>query len=120
GTGTPTGLSTAPGAGLVNDVETMGHFYTIWGRVANTRQWVGELVLSVATGVTLPGGDLDFAIGAQYRKDHYARRYFGGNNLDLFPCPGSVLDPNATCMPETGALGFIGSNRDVSVNNDVG
>jgi iron complex outermembrane receptor protein len=120
GIGSPAGLSTEPGAGLVNDVATIGEFYNIWGRVANTQQWVGELVLSGSSGVMLPGGEIDFAAGAQYRKDRYARRYEGGNNLDLFPCPGSVLDPNATCNPETGALGFIGSNRDVTVSGDVG
>jgi iron complex outermembrane receptor protein len=120
GNGSPAGLSTVPGAGLVNDVATIGHFYNIWGRVANTQQWVADMVLSGSSGVILPAGEVSFAIGGQYRKDRYARRYEGGNNLELFPCPGSVLDPNATCNPQTGALGFIGSNRDVTVSGDVG
>lgn len=120
GKGSPAGLSTAPGAGLVNDLATIGHFNNIWGRVANTQAWVGELVLSGGSGIVLPGGEARFALGAQYRRDRYERRYEGGNNLDLFPCPGSVLDPSATCSPETGALGFIGSNSDVAVASDVG
>jgi len=113
------GLSTEPGAGLVNDLSTIGDFYNVWGRTANTRQWVGDLVLSGDTGIMLPGGEATFALGGQYRKDRYARTYEGGNNLDLYPCPASVLDPTASCMPETGALGFIGSNRDVAVSSDV-
>ncbi len=120
GSGSPSGLSTVPGAGLVNDVATISDFYRLWGRVANTQQWVGELVLSGSSGVTLAGGEVDFAVGAQYRRDRYARWYEGGNNLDLFPCPGSVLDPDATCTPETGAIGFIGSNRNVSASGDIG
>jgi len=120
GNGSPAGLSSTPGAGLVNDAVTIGHFYNRWGRVANTRQWVAELVLSGGTGLSLPGGEAGFALGGQYRQDRYARRYLGGNNLDLYPCPGSVLDANATCNPQTGALGFIGSNRDVAVAGDVG
>ncbi|BBC73871.1 conserved hypothetical protein [Altererythrobacter sp. B11] len=113
------GLSTAPGEGLVNDTATIGEFYNVWGRTANTRQWVGDLVLSGGSGVMLPGGEVRFALGGQYRRDRYARSYAGGNNLDLYPCPGSVLDPDAACSPETGALGFIGSNRDVAVSRDV-
>ncbi|MFC4254924.1 TonB-dependent receptor [Altererythrobacter xixiisoli] len=113
------GLSTQPGAGLVNDVATIGDFYNIWGRTANTRQMVGDLVLSGRSGIQLPGGEVSFALGGQFRHDRYARTYEGGNNLDLFPCPGSVLNPDASCNPETGALGFIGSNRNVAVAQDV-
>ncbi|AKH42097.1 iron complex outermembrane receptor protein [Altererythrobacter atlanticus] len=120
GNGSPVaGLSTQPGEGLVNDVSTIGDFYNMWGRVANTRQWVGDLVLAGGTGISLPGGEIHFALGGQYRRDRYARAYEGGNNLDLYPCPASVLDPDASCTPETGALGFIGSNRDVRVSSDV-
>jgi len=120
GDGSLPGLSTAPGAGLVNDAATAGDFYNLWGRQANTQLWVGEVVLAGDSGVMLPGGEAAFALGAQYRRDRYRRTYEGGNNLDLFPCPGSVLDPAASCSPETGALGFIGSNRDVAVAGEVG
>src|SRR5690606_18821853 len=111
--------SLAPGAGLINDASTLGDFYTIIQRRANTRQWVGDLVLSGLSGVELPGGEIGFALGAQYRRDGYARTYGASNNLDAFPCPGSVLTSAATCNPETGPIGFLGSNRDVSVTSEV-
>ena len=119
GNGSPLGLSTQPGAGLVNDLATVGDIYRVWGRTANTNQLVAESVLNGASGITLPGGSLDFALGVQYRKDRYSRTYESGNNLDVLPCPGSVLDPAATCDPQPGALGFIGSNRDFAVGSDV-
>lgn len=120
GEGSPVGLDLTPGAGLVNDVATIGDFYNVWDRTADTRQWVADLVISGGSGVTLPGGEVQFAAGAQYRANRYARTYEGGNDLDLFPCPGSALDPVASCASETGALGFIGSGRNVSVFNEVG
>ncbi|MGV3554951.1 MAG: TonB-dependent receptor domain-containing protein [Croceibacterium sp.] len=120
GGGSPAGLDTAPGRGLVNDLATIGDFYNVWERTADTRLWVADLVVSGGLGPMLPGGEARFAVGAQYRANRYARTYEGGNNLDLFPCPGSALDPNATCPTEAGALGFIGSGRDLSVSNDVG
>jgi len=120
GNGSPAGLDTTPGAGLVNDLATIGDFYNVWERTADTRLWVADLVVSGGSGLMLPGGEADFAVGAQYRSNRYARTYEGGGNLDQFPCPGSVLDPAATCASETGALGFIGSGRDLAVTNNVG
>lgn len=119
GNGSPLGLSTTPGAGLVNDSATIGHFYNVWDRTANTRQLIFDAVLAGDSGVQLPGGAVQFAIGAQFRRDRFARVFEGGNNLDLFPCPGSVLNPAATCNPETGALGFIGAGRDFAVSREV-
>ncbi len=119
GAGNPLGLDDTPGAGLVNDNVTIAGFYNVWDRDADTAQWVADAVLSGGTGLTLPGGEVHFAIGGQYRHDRYARVYEGGGNLDQYPCPASVLNPDATCSPETGALGFIGSNRNIVVTSDV-
>ncbi len=119
GNGSPLALSTAPGRGLVNDLGTIGHFYNVWDRTADTTQTVLDAVVSGGTGITLPGGEVHFALGGQFRHDRYARTFGGGGNLDQFPCPGSVLDPAATCNPETGALGFIGAGRDFAVSDDV-
>jgi len=119
GNGSPLGLDTAPGAGLVNANDTIGDFYNVWERTARTRQFDADLVLAGGSGVLLGGGEAEIALGAQYRRSSYARTYGGGNNLDLFPCPGSVLDAGAACDVETGALGFIGAGHNVAVASDV-
>jgi len=119
GTSNPLGLSLTPGAGLINDASTLDDFYTIIQRKANTSQWVGDVVVSGDSGVSLPGGEVGFAVGAQYRRDGYSRTYGATNNLDVYPCAGSILTPAATCNPQTGPIGFLGSNRDVDVNGDV-
>lgn len=119
GTSNPLGLDLAPGAGLINDAATLGDFYTVIDRTATTQEWVGDVTLSGDTGLHLPGGNVTFALGGQYRRDSYARTYGATNNLDAYPCPGSVLDPDATCNPEVGPIGFLGSNRNVHVNSDV-
>lgn len=119
GVSNPLGFDLTPGAGLINDASVVDDFYTIIQRKANTQQWVGELVLSGSTGIDLGGGEIDFALGAQYRHDRYARTYGATNNLDAYPCAGSILDPAATCSPETGPIGFLGSNRNADVSEDV-
>jgi iron complex outermembrane receptor protein len=119
GTSNPLGFDLTPGAGLINDASTIDDFFTIIEREARTEQWVGDVLLSGLSGVSLPGGEVGFALGAQYRRDGYRRTYGPNNNLDVFPCPGSVLDPNATCSPEVGPVGFLGSNRNADVTSDV-
>lgn len=114
------GLSTAPGAGLINDIATIDTFFRQDLRTKTTTdQWVGDLILSGQSGISLPGGEIGFAIGGQYRKNDYAISYSAINNLAFNPCPGSPLNPAATCNPQTGALGFLGTNLDRSVSGDV-
>lgn len=113
------GLSTTAGAGLINDVATFDWMFQESLTRAVTSQTVIDLVLSGETGITLPGGAVGFAIGGQYRKNSYARRYNAIGNLDIYPCPGTPLNPNATCSPQTGALGFLGTNRNGNSDSDV-
>lgn len=119
GNGSPLGLSTAPGRGLVNDAAIIGDFFTVLQRRANTSQWVADLVLSGDSGIALPGGAVQFAIGGQYRRDGYERLYSDNNDLSVYPCPGSILDRNATCAQKTGPVGFLGSNFDVATSSEV-
>lgn len=116
----PTGaFSTTPGAGLINDPATFDWFFQDTLTQAFTRQTVGEAVISGRTGISLPGGEVGFALGAQYRKNSYRRSYNAVSNLDTYPCPGSPLNPAATCTQQTGALGFLGTNRNGQSKSDV-
>ena len=119
GTRNPAGFNLAPGAGLVNDIATIDNFFQQTRTTYNTTLYVGDLVLSGKTGLRLPGGDLAFAIGAQYRRNDYVVNYNAVSNLAQNPCPGTPLNPAATCSPQTGALGFLGTNRNNSVTGDV-
>jgi iron complex outermembrane recepter protein len=114
------GLSTAPGAGLINDVATVNTFFRqdIESRT-RTNLWVADLVLSGQTGFSLPGGEVGFAVGGQYRNNSYSIKYSPINNLAFNPCPGTPLNPAATCTSQTGALGFLGTNLDRRVSGDV-
>lgn len=113
------GLSITPGAGLINDQATLDWMFQTPRTQAFTTQFVGDAVISGQTGLMLPGGEVGFALGAQYRKNTYKRRYNTISNLDFNPCPGSPLNPAATCSPQTGALGFLGTNRNGDSEGDV-
>jgi iron complex outermembrane recepter protein len=119
GTRNPAGYSLTPGAGLINDIATIDNFFQTTRTTYDTKLYVADLVLSGKSGIVLPGGDLAFAIGAQYRRNDYTVQYNAVSNLAVNPCPGSPLNPNATCAQKTGALGFLGTNRNNSVTGDV-
>ena len=63
------GLSTTPGAGLINDLGTIDNFFQEPRTQAFTSQLVADMVLSGQSGITLPGGEVGFAIGGQYRRN---------------------------------------------------
>ncbi len=119
GTRNPAGLSLTPGAGLINDLPTFDNFFRSPRTVYDTRLLVADAVLSGKTGIRLPGGDIAFAVGGQYRKNYYTVSYNADSNLAANPCPGTPLNPNAICNPQTGALGFLGTNRNFSTTGDV-
>ncbi len=113
------GISTTPGAGLINDNATIDNFFVDSRTDANTKQVVADVVLSGETGLVLPGGAVGFAIGGQYRKNFYNRRYDATSNLAVNPCPGTPLNPAATCSPQTGAQGFLGTNFNGNAQGSV-
>ncbi len=119
GTRNPAGFNLAPGAGLVNDLATIDNFFRDTRSDTTTRLFVGDIVLSGQSGIELPGGALSFAIGGQYRNNSFQVRQSADNNLAVNPCPGTPLNPAATCNPQTGALGFLGTNFNRRANSDV-
>jgi len=96
---------------------------------ATTELFVGETTLSGGTGINLPGGEVLFGVGAQYRRTSYAISYGLTSNLETNPCRESpILGTGAPCRPNqgstanppaTGALAFLGTNADTSASQDV-
>ncbi len=113
------GLSTVPGAGLVNDLPTFDLFFRQKRTQIETQLLVGDVTLSGHIPVRLPGGEVGFAVGGQFRKNYYKIAYNNDGNLAVNPCPGSPLNPSATCNPQTGALGFLGTASDRRLSNDI-
>ena len=119
GTRVPAGVNLTPGAGVINDLATIDNFFRTTRSDTDTQLIVADLVLSGRSGIRLPGGEISFAIGGQYRADRYAIRYNADANLAVNPCPGSALTPDAICAQQTGALGFLGTNRNRTINGNV-
>jgi iron complex outermembrane receptor protein len=97
----------------------------------STEQTADIIVLdAVANGelpLSLPGGEIGWAFGGQYRDSGFKTEYSDLNNFAVTPCVNSVatgiVGPDA-CTPEqlaapAGALLFLGGSNNVDFSQDV-
>lgn len=72
--------------------------------------------------MTLPGGDITWAAGGQFRRTEYNAHFSKLANSDQSPCPDSILNiPNANiCTPSPNTpLGLAVANHNVVVGNNI-
>jgi iron complex outermembrane receptor protein len=106
-------------ASVANSNDVINWFYVPFAQSVETQLYVGEASISGKTGIHLPGGDLAFAVGGQYRKTKYDSFFFANNNLAATPCRDTPINGNTVCSPSVGALGFKGTNNNGSFSGDV-
>jgi iron complex outermembrane recepter protein len=67
----------------------------------------------------LPGGEIGYALGGQYRRDSFQSRYSDNFNLDINPCINTETTGNVSCAVQTGLYGFLTGSRPVDVQRSV-
>ncbi|RZA20443.1 MAG: TonB-dependent receptor, partial [Proteobacteria bacterium] len=97
----------------------------------DTELFVADAQISGGTGITLPGGEIQFGVGGQYRKNWFETSLGATGDLRVNPCRETPLNGNtnaAACAPNpgsvapaaaNGAYGFLGTGLPVSVNQDI-
>jgi iron complex outermembrane receptor protein len=107
--------------------ELLEWMFPIVSTSQKTTLKVVDAVLSGTTGISLGGGALAWAAGAQYREDTFEATYSDLNNFAVTPCVASVgtgiIGPSA-CTPAqlaapTGALLFLGGADNRDLDRDV-
>ncbi len=117
-------------ASVANTADLASFFFVKTLSEANTSLFVVDASLSGSTGFSLPGGEVQFGLGGQYRKDKYSIQYGANNNLAVNPCRESpVTGTRAPCRPNqttptlnppaTGAIAFLGTNANGQASGDV-
>ena len=88
---------------------------------ATTSLLVADAVLSGEMGgFTLPGGNIGWAFGIQYRDDGFKRDVTDDfANGALYPCAARVVNPAAVCASANGALSFYGPLLETDVSRDM-
>ena len=103
----------------VNTAELTNWFFVKSYSRTVTDLFVVDATLSGGTGISLPGGEVKFALGAQYRHDKYKVSYGANNNLAINPCKDTPVNGNTSCVSKNGALAFLGTNADGNFSGRV-
>jgi iron complex outermembrane receptor protein len=87
----------------------------------NTSQTlVGDLVFSGKAPVTLPGGDVQWAAGMQFRYDRLSVQATDDRfNIDANPCVDDIDDGLPRCRTATGVTNFVASVRESDIDRNV-
>ena len=114
---------------VANSADLVDFFFVKTFSQARTNLFVADASISGRTGISLPGGDVQFGVGAQYRKEKFSINYGGNNNIAFNPCretpvtgTGTPCRPNQGSMtpaPANGAFAFLGTNADRRADQDV-
>ncbi len=99
---------------VANDPLVVAGLFGNYTNVLTNQILVADFVLSGETTIALPGGNVAWAAGGQYRYSRELRKYGAFFNADENPCPD-----RASCADETGPLQFFGSNTDRDDDSNV-
>ncbi|WP_294192341.1 TonB-dependent receptor [uncultured Sphingomonas sp.] len=116
-------------AGVANTASLASWLFVPSVTRTNTQLFVADATVSGGTGISLPGGELKFALGGQYRRSSFRTALGAANDLAVTPCRETPLNGNlGACAPSTvggpaaqatGAFGFLGSTRAAQASSDV-
>ena len=84
---------------------------------AEQQTWVGDIVFNGQLPITLPGGHVGWAAGAQYRTVNFTQAIGNANyNANLTPCPTPGVQ---NCAFRTGPYIFLGQNIPLDLTQNV-
>jgi iron complex outermembrane receptor protein len=106
-------------AAVANDPKVVEWLYGNYENLSLNEIVVFDGVLSGSTGLELPGGDLAWAFGVQYRYTHENRHYDDFFNYEINPCVDSIDDSTPVCGNPAGPLAFFGANANSNYTRSV-
>lgn len=106
---------------LANSEEVTRWFFQKLSTKQASRLFVGEAVLNGKTNITLPGGDIAWAAGAQYRRTYFKSDYNDISNAAINPCVNTPDFGVTTCTGSVrnGPFMFLGVGTEADKQNEV-
>ncbi len=117
-TGTANPLYTSS---LANNKDLVDWFFKKLSTKQSSRLFVGEAVLNGKTTISLPGGDVAWAAGVQYRRTYFKADYNDISNALINPCVNTPDFGVTTCTGSTrnGPFMFLGVGTPADNQSDV-
>jgi len=108
-------------ASLANNKDLVDWFFQKLSTKQSSRLFVGEAVLNGKTSITLPGGDIAWAAGVQYRRTYFKADYNDISNALINPCVNTPDFGVTTCTGSTrnGPFMFLGVGTPADNQSDV-
>ncbi|MDB5456273.1 MAG: TonB-dependent receptor [Caulobacter sp.] len=108
-------------AALANNVALSKWFFQKLSTKQSSRLFVGEAVLNGKTSITLPGGDIAWAAGVQYRRTYFKADYNDISNAAINPCVNTPDFGVTTCTGSVrnGPFMFLGVGNEADRQSDV-
>jgi iron complex outermembrane receptor protein len=103
----------------VNSFEVIDYLYDEQVLEDTNSVLVADVLFNGETPIALPGGNVKWALGAQYREDELEHEVDDASNIDVTPCADSLLNPMATCLIPNGPFAFAGPQRVFGIDSDV-
>ena len=106
-------------ANVANNPHAVDWLYGNYTNTFTNQLLVGDLVFSGKAPISLPGGDVAWALGTQWRYDRLQLNYGDFNNYKVFPCVDSIDDGTPVCQAPAGPIQFFGSNANSDTDRSV-
>jgi iron complex outermembrane receptor protein len=82
--------------------------------------WEGNLIFSGESQFALPGGNVGYAFGTQWRRNNYAAIPAPESSTVETPCADTPINGSTSCSPTPGnPFGFLGNLNPVETERDV-
>jgi iron complex outermembrane receptor protein len=104
---------------VINNTDVLRDLYGNYTNVSSSEIFAAEAVLSGPLPITLPGGGVQWAAGAQYRYNRDITTFGDLNNNQTKPCVDSIDDGTPVCGAPAGPIIFFGSGANSDFNQDV-
>jgi len=96
---------------LANNPELVRWFFRRSSTTATQRAFVADAVVNGTLPITLKGGDIGWAAGAQFRHDSYEAQFDALGNQLVTPCIDSTFNGSGSCTSKNGAFMFLGVSQ---------
>jgi iron complex outermembrane receptor protein len=114
-----TGLPGTFNPNTVNSREVLNYIFGTLDLEETSDVFVVDLVVDGESGIKLPGGNIGWAVGLQYREDGFERKASDFSDRAVTPCADSVVNPAATCATQNGPFGFQSAFDEIDIDDDV-
>ena len=109
----------AANSALQNDRQVVASLYGNYTNISTSEIFAAEAVLSGDAPFTLPGGQVKWALGGQYRYNRDVNIIGDLFNNKVNPCVDSIDDGTPVCGAPSGPLIFFGSSNNTDDSQDV-